>query len=348
MRRFLKYAPVGACLLLLGLAACQLWMSSLAEAVASVDQPSAHQPYTETVPGSDVKFDMIALPGGTFLMGSPESEAGRAVDEGPQHPVRIQPFWMGKCEVTWDEYDVFWRNNTGDKEMQRDAEKRGEQKEIDAQSRPTPPYSDETFGHGREHQPVLAITHHAAMEYCRWLSEKTKKTYRLPTEAEWEYAARAGTRTAYFFGDDPKQLVDYAWYAENSEEHAHPVAEKKPNSWGLYDMYGNVAEWCLDHYVRDFYATSPLDKPLVEPAALPVSLRFPDATRGGSWADKPARLRSAARRASDKSWIKRDPQRPQSIWWLTNGDFVGFRIMRPVDEVATLKGVRSKVQWESK
>src|SRR5207245_1517473 len=128
------------------------------------------------------------------------------------------------------------------------------EKKADAVTRPTPPYADETFGFGRNGHPVICVTHHAAMEYCRWLSLKTGKTYRLPTEAEWEYAARAGTASAYFFGDDPKQLGEYAWYAANAEDVTHEVGKKKPNPWGLYDIYGNVAEWCLDTYKKDCYA----------------------------------------------------------------------------------------------
>jgi formylglycine-generating enzyme required for sulfatase activity len=348
MPRVLQYLLAGGCLFGIGWATWVIGDSPTAASSRAADKPASHQNYEQTIPGSSVKFTMVAIPGGTFQMGSPESEKGRAPDEGPQHPVTIRPFWMGKCEVTWDEYDLFWKNNPGNKEEQREAEEKGDQKVIDAISRPTPPYADETFGHGREGYPVLAITHHAAMEYCRWLSEKTGHFYRLPTEAEWEWAARAGTKTAYFFGEDPKQLGDYAWYVENSEEVAHPVGKKKPNPWGLYDMYGNVAEWCVDHYQKDFYATLPLDKPVLEPACLTAPFRFPDVVRGGSWADKAPRLRSAARRPSDKSWIRRDPQRPQSIWWLTNGDFVGFRLVRAVEEVEALKGLRSKLKWESR
>ena len=104
-------------------------------------------------------------------------------------------------------------------------------------------------------QPAISMTHHAAMEYCRWLSAKTGKTYRLPTEAEWEYACRAGTKTAYSFGDDPTKLGEYAWYADNSDGTPQIGGKKKPNPWGLYDMHGNVAEWCVDQYDKDFYST---------------------------------------------------------------------------------------------
>jgi formylglycine-generating enzyme required for sulfatase activity len=345
MRRFLQY-PLGGGLLWLGLAAC-FWPSDPATSASGQTAdfpPATHKSYVETIPGSDVKFEMIAIPGGTFLMGSPSSEPGRAEDEGPQHPVTIRPLWIGKCEVTWDEYDQYWKKQEGAEQPKPTAQ----DKAADAVSRPTPPYADETFGHGREGNPVICITHHAAMEYCRWLSARTGKSYRLPTEAEWEYACRAGTKTAYSFGDDAKQLGDYAWLAGNSEEVAHPVGKKKPNPWGLHDMHGNVAEWCLDQYRKDLYATFPQDKPVLLPVVLPTADRFSNVARGGSWADQPARLRSAARRGSDKSWIRQDPQRPQSIWWLTDAEFVGFRVVRPVEEQDNLKGLRSKVTRESK
>src|SRR5712692_1257105 len=183
--------------------------------------PAEMTPYVETIPQSDVKFEMVPIPGGTFKMGSPAGEAGRSEDEGPEHAAEIHPFWMGKTEVTWDEYDVFAFSNDiyRKQELGVDITKQPEGEKIaDAITRPTPPYTDETFGFGRKGQPVINITHHAAMEYCRWLSAKTGKTYRLPTEAEWEYACRAGTKTAYSFGDDPKQLGDYAWFAGNSED----------------------------------------------------------------------------------------------------------------------------------
>ncbi|HEV3261423.1 MAG TPA: formylglycine-generating enzyme family protein [Gemmataceae bacterium] len=348
--RSLSQVPLGWCVLLAGVGlavATALLPSGGGQAAAKEDspRPASQKAYTETVPGSKVKFDMVPIPAGTFDMGSPKGEAGRSDDEGPQHPVKIQPFWMGKTEVTWDEYDIY-RKAEGVEEPKQNDERL--KTNADAITGPTPPYADETFGHGRERHPVLCITHHAAMEYCRWLSTKTGKTYRLPTEAEWEYACRAGTKTTYFFGDDPKKLDDYAWYAGTSDEQTHEVGSKKPNPWGLYDMYGNVAEWCLDSYKKDFYAGSQADKPTLEPVLLPTANRFPNVARGGSWADEANRCRSAARRASDKSWIKQDPQRPQSIWWLTDAQFVGFRVIRPVDELPRLKGLRSKVTLESK
>jgi formylglycine-generating enzyme required for sulfatase activity len=172
--------------------------------------------------------------------------------------------------------------------------------------------------------------------------------YRLPTEAEWEYAARAGTKTAYFFGDDAKKLGDYAWYADNAKDHTHPVGTKKANPWGLYDMYGNVMEWCLDQYSKDFYSKSPADKLTLCPVNMPTEYRFSHVARGGSWLEKANECRSASRKGSEKSWIQDDPQKPQSIWWLTNSDFVGFRVVRPVEEYPALKGLKSKVTRQSR
>ncbi len=253
MRRFLQ--------LLMGVAAG----AGMLAALVLVGEPAASgfadvagakpADYEQTSPGSEVKFTMVGIPGGTFDMGSPESEKGRSPDEGPVHPVTIRPFWMEKTETTWDEYDQYWKTMNPAKEDEEFAKAGLVKSPADALTRPTPPYADETFGLGREGYPVISITHHAAMQYCRWLSMKTGKPYRLPTEAEWEYACRAGTKTAYSFGNDPATLGDYAWYAKNSEEQPHPVGKKKPNPWGLYDMYGNVAEWCLDSYKPDAYTS---------------------------------------------------------------------------------------------
>jgi formylglycine-generating enzyme required for sulfatase activity len=301
--------------------------------------------YTESIPGTDLKFEMIAIPGGTFTMGSPDGEAKREAVEGPQHQVAIGPFWMSKYEVTWDEYDQFAfaldikkkEREKIDRTQQAETEKR-----ADAVTRPTPPYADETFGMGRKGQPVICITHHAAMEYTRWLSEKTGTLYRLPTEAEWEYACRAGSKTAYSWGDDPAGLDEYGWNVDNAEK-PQAVGKKKPNAWGLYDMHGNVAEWCLDHYLPDAYAKFPPGKLSIQPIFPPDAKEYPYVARGGSWDDDADKLRSAARRASNPEWSVQDPQRPQSIWWHTDATFVGFRIIRPYREQTNLKGLKSQV-----
>ena len=289
---------------------------------------------------------MVPIPGGTFTMGSPASEAKRSEDEGPQHEVTIRPFWMGKMEVTWDEYDLFAFSQDIRKKKQQGLDLSSQpetERSADAVTRPTPPYADPTFGLGRDSQPVICITHHAAMEYCRWLSAKTGKVYRLPTEAEWEYACRAGTKTPYFFGVDPSKLKDYAWYNENSDGKPQKVGTKKPNPWGLYDMIGNAAEWCLDHYDKDYYGTFKNGIPALFPVLIPTDKRYPHVIRGGSWDDEPPLLRSAARRASEEDWSMLDPQQPKSIWWHTNSTFVGFRVVRPLDEQDNLKGLKSKV-----
>ena len=310
------------------------WLAGLLlfPAGSPADAPKAeHKTYTDSVPGESVKFEMVAIPGGSFTMGSPDGEAGRTAAEGPQHQVTVKPFWMGKYEVTWDEYDLFWKSMVA-------APAPGKKPEgVDAITRPTPPFADETFGHGREKHPVIAVTHHAAMEYCRWLSLKTGKTYRLPTEAEWEYACRAGTKTAYSYGDDASKIGDYAWFKDNSEELTHEVGQKKSNPWGLYDMHGNVAEFCLCHFAADDYAKRPEGALSFHPDRLPKDKRFSHVIRGGSWIDEAPKLRSAYRVGSDRTWLKRDPQRPQSIWWLTDAEFVGFRIVRAVEEDPLIK-----------
>jgi formylglycine-generating enzyme required for sulfatase activity len=180
------------------------------------------------------------------------------------------------------------------------------------------------------------------MEYCRWLSTKTGKTYRLPTEAEWEYACRAGSKTAYSFGD-ASQIRDYAWYTQNSDGKPQKVGTKKANAWGLHDMHGNVAEWCIDHYDQAFYGTFKAGTPALFPVLLPTDQRYSHVARGGSWDDEAPLLRSAARRGSEDDWSMLDPQQPKSIWWHTNATFVGFRVVRPLEEQENLKGLRSKV-----
>lgn len=313
-----------------------------------VDLPPKN--FTEPLAGTDAKFDMVYVPGGEFVMGSPEGEAGRSPDEGPQHKVQVRPFWLAKCETTWDEFYSFWKDErliVGDKPEGLPEE----HKNIgaDALTRPTNTFVDELYEHGRDGHPALCMSHHAAMMYCQWLRWKTKKPYRLPTEAEWEYACRAGNAGPYGFDGGADQLPEYAWFKSNSPDDDHPdgtthkVGGKKANKFGLHDMHGNVAEWCLDHYGPKFYETFAGDKPALGPVNQPTPKKWSHAVRGGSWADKPDRLRSAARRGSDKSWIKHDPQLPTSIWWLTKMDVIGFRVALPADEYPELVGLKPMV-----
>ncbi len=292
------------------------------------------KPYKQKLRDTDVVFEMVPVPGGEFVMGSPSTEEGRNEDEGPQHKVRIEPFWMGKCEVTWDEYDI-WRLRLD--EQRRQLGKRAADdvdKVADAVTRATKEYRAMDFGMGHDGFPAICMTQLAAKQYCEWLTARTGQYYRLPTEAEWEYACRAGTTTAYSFGDDPAQSGDYAWSYDNAEDKYHKVGLKKPNPWGLYDMHGNVAEWVLDRYEPDFYTKFEPDQTAIFPVCLPNGDEYPRVVRGGSWYDDPPLLRSAARMASTPDWKIQDPQLPQSKWYLTDATFVGFRVVRPLNPPA--------------
>ncbi len=300
----------------------------VADAVAETE--AAMKPYSEPIQYANVSIEMLPIPGGTFAMGSPDSEENRREDEGPQHQVEVQPFWMGKYEITWDQYDAWGerldtvrRELAGAKATELDLM-------VDGITRPTEPYTDMSFGMGKGTRPAICMTQHAARTFCEWLSATSGRYYRLPTEAEWEYACRAGTTTAYSFGDDPADLDDYAWYFDNTNDEYEKVGKKKPNPWGLYDMHGNAAEWVLDQYHADAYGkrTEGVTK---NPLAVPTTL-YPRIVRGGSWQDDAEMLRSAVRVASSAEWKEEDPQIPQSIWYHTNALGVGFRIVRPLVE----------------
>jgi formylglycine-generating enzyme required for sulfatase activity len=271
--------------------------------------PAEMKPYKTTIPGTSASFEMVPIPGGEFTMGTPGTERNHRKDESPQHKVKIDPFWMAKFEVTWDEYRAFM--------FARD-------EGVDAVSRPTRPYVEMSFGMGLEGFPAISMTQHAANKYAEWLSAKTGQFYRLPTEAEWEYACRAGTTTAYYFGDDASKLGEYAVFAANSDGKYQKVGTKKPNPWGLYDMLGNVMEWTLDQYSLDFYA-KPGDNPWNK-----AKEPYPHSVRGGGWADGPEMLRCGSRVASDPSWKMQDPQMPKSLWYETDAQWLGFRLVRPL------------------
>ena len=288
------------------------------------------KPYSEVIQHSNATIDMTPIQGGKFLMGSPNSEAKRKDDEGPQREIKIQPFWMSTCEITWDAYEIWMF----DMDVQKRTVLKIEPTEFDAAaneyqiSQPTPPYTDMTFDMGRDGFPAICMTQLAARVYCMWLSAKTGRYYRLPTEAEWEYACRAGSTTVYHFGDDPDQIDEYAWHEDNSLYQYQQVGKKKPNTWGLYDMHGNVAEWVLDQYIEDYYGTADKND-TVSPLAIPTQL-YPRVVRGGSWYQPVEELRSAARAYSEEDWKIQDPQIPKSIWYHTNAQWLGFRIVRPL------------------
>jgi formylglycine-generating enzyme required for sulfatase activity len=301
------------------------------------------KPYADAVERAEnAKVEMLPIPGGSFVMGSPDSEEGRKPDEGPQRKVEIEPFWMAKFEITWDLYRPFMENGTmrrnKDGTLDRDSDiynseppeiKEGETF-IDTLTQPTSPHLPMHFGMSEgylKEYPAVGLTQHAANQFCQWLSAQTGHFYRLPTEAEWEYACRAGTATAFHFGDDVSKLGEYAWFAENSEFKYQKVGTKKPNPWGLYDMHGNVAEHVLDQYVPEAYAT--MKEGAVSPW-VPAPNRYPTAVRGGHWDNDPAALRSSARLGSDPAWKVLDPDIPKSIWYFTNCPWLGFRIVRPL------------------
>jgi hypothetical protein len=210
---------------------------------------------------------------------------------------------------------------------------------IDAITAPTELYDPSyTFEFGEEPElPAVTMTQYAARQYTKWLSGVTGHFYRLPTEAEWEYACRGGTDTAYSFGDDPDDLDDFAWYYDNSEDGPSEVGQKEPNPFGLYDMHGNVAEWVLDQMLEDGYEQFTGKKLTAAEALVWPTELTPRVIRGGSWEDDPEALRSAARLGSEEDeWKLEDPNLPLSPWWFTSDPTrgIGFRVFRPLEEPA--------------
>ncbi|MCC7491341.1 MAG: SUMF1/EgtB/PvdO family nonheme iron enzyme [Fimbriimonadaceae bacterium] len=237
--------------------------------------------YKVELPANLVSFEMLPVPGGSFEFADPAKG-------GTAGQVAVKPFWMGKVEVTWDEFDVFcFRMDQTDAEVAANA---------DAANRPSMPYGAPDRGYGHQGYPAISIAAQAAQKYCEWLSKKTGVSYRLATEAEWEWAARGGAAEA-------KANADNAWTAANSPGTTQPVAQKQANGYGLHDLLGNVVEWVVAS-----------DGELV--------------TRGGSFKDAAEFVTHRKRAVKTDDWQAQDPQQPKSKWWLSDGDFVGFRIVR--------------------
>ena len=299
-------------------------------------------PYTASIPGTKVKFEMLPVPGGTFTMGSPADEKGRLIDEGPQFNVVVEPFWMGKYEVTWEEYESYMAMDDVFRELRRREIRMTLKKfSLDAVTAPSELYDRRIhYGAGDgANQPAATMTQFAAKQYTKWLSLTSQEFYRLPYEAEWEYACRANTKTSYSFGNNVKDLGDHGWFVENSDELRHIVGKKKPNGFGLFDMHGNVAEWVLDGYNKKGYTHLKAGKTYsVEQTFNKPKTVFSRVARGGSWELDGADCRSAARLASHEDWQSSEATIPGGPCWLTDspGLGVGFRLIRPLKAPVTL------------
>ena len=303
--------------------------------------------FQEFIPGSTVSFRMIAVPGGEFAMGSPENEPLRDEDEGPVVRARVDSFFMAEIEVSWDEYLAFYAQTSGEGRSTDTEGVRASTEKTDAITGATPPYGQPDQGWGKGLRPAISISYHAAETYCKWLSKVTGKKYRLPTEAEWEYACRGGTTGPYYFEGNPAKfeksglrakiskndtsvINTYVVYVENSRSKTQLPDFVAANPYGLKNMSGNVAEFCSDWYQKDIYAQykgSVIDNP-TGPAT--GSERV---VRGGSYRDPAGFVRSAARDYTrSEAWLKTDPQMPKSIWWYSDCFYVGFRVVCEFNE----------------
>jgi formylglycine-generating enzyme required for sulfatase activity len=238
------------------------------------------------VPNSVVEFTLVKLPAGKVTIKD---------KDGKDKEVEVKAVWIGRTEVTWDEYDVFWQFL----DLPREDFWNEYRKAMQEQSRPSRPYSPPDRGWGHSGWPAGSMQVLCAKAYCVWLSKHTGHKYRLPTEAEWEWACRAGAGPVR---PTPEALAKLAWFADNSDEQTRRVGTKLPNAWGLHDMLGNVAEWVIR---ADGVAV----------------------VAGGSFEDDAADVHPGGRHPYHRRWQRDDPQEPKALW-MSNGGHVGFRIVR--------------------
>jgi formylglycine-generating enzyme required for sulfatase activity len=293
--------------------------------------------FEEKIPGTNREFEMIPVAGTIFLMGN-------------RHPVSVDSFWMSSNVITWNLYNLFVEESIENVrsdfyrvyynvdisadavssptltdeilEMLLEAEI-----PADVISIPSPSYGDLSGGMGTDGYPAVNMTHYAAHMFTRWLTIKTGKFYRLPTEAEWELACRAGETGEY----TPSKDVDgFAWHRGNSNRSYQPVGSKQPNEYGFHDMLGNVSELTLDQYHEDYFERledEPSDNPWFRPDRI-----YPHSVRGGSWMDTADASNCLQRQGTSPNWKRNDPQLPKSLWWFTNAPFVGFRVVMPLNQ----------------
>ena len=315
---------------------------SSGEIFAGATAVASFENFTERIPGTGVSFAMKALPGGTFTIGSPAKEPFRAENEGPQKRVTVSRFFMAETEVTWEQYWAFYAETMSEGRIAPEVIfAHNSDPSVDAVSGPTPPFGNPEQGWGGGQRPAITMTHYAAETFCQWLSKKTGKTYRLPTEAEWEYAARGGTETPYFFPGNPKKYLSrgfwrgifgadtttvntYAVYELNSRNRTQEPVRVKANQYGLKNMLGNVWEYTSDWYSGDAFAKLP--DGTVDPRG-PAS-GTERVVRGGTYADDASDIRSAVRAPTQHDrWLRTDPQQPKSIWWYSDIKAIGFRVV---------------------
>lgn len=315
-------------------------------------------PYEETIPGTFLSVKMVPVPGGVYTFGAAPDDENRGDYELDAVQVKLEPFWIAVHEVTWSLYWSYMELNDDFTKLETikarlasdDPDKAAAARQVlqksqaiaqavsaevtmvDGVTAPTPLYDPSTtYECGEDpQQPASTMTPYAAKQFTKWLSRVSGQQYRLPTEAEWEYAARAGSQTAYPWGNDEQGVEEHAWYEGNADYVTHKVGQLKPNAWGIHDMIGNVAEWVIDEYSDEL--ERPADKTLTWDQAVHwTTSNEARICRGGFYDSAVEDCRSTSRFYSeDADWKASDPNSPLSPWWYTDypSTGVGIRVVR--------------------